>query len=437
MKKKLIYIFPDKTKKTIDFDKLVRSLKNDFELLVLVKSHQGVKCNDVFCVKDFVNEKMDEEFLDKFPFSVIGVDRHAADYSNIGSVIRPFKKDDYKNTLYFFKYHFEHFEPDYVISHTSDNSFSHMATLLAKEFNVPCFVELLRPYWPTRQILVDPFTHDSSQIKKLANIYAQIPLIDSKIERHGHKEFDHKSPYWTANFPSIRTMLRWNNIPKLLNFHSYKNLVRKMYLFYVSRSKVMTEKYIIFPLHLQPESVLLATDNRFSDQAQLSEFISYNIGLDWSLVVKEHPAQNFRPIGFYRKISKLPNAYFLYKGSSTKDLVRDSNIVFCISGNVGYEAVLAGKKVILVGDAYYSGFPNVHKYEYNMRLDVFIRKVIEAETIDIDFVKHYSDCYSKALYDVSINVSSEDLHNNVVSTAGTRLKDLFRLYEDSCKYDAL
>ena len=70
----------------------------------------------------------------------------------------------------------------------------------------------------------------------------------------------------------------------------------------------MPNKYVLFPLHKEPEVQLLLHGAKYQNQFEFIKQVSDNLPDDVQLVVKEHPmAVGYRPVSYYKEISKIKN----------------------------------------------------------------------------------------------------------------------------------
>jgi len=72
-------------------------------------------------------------------------------------------------------------------------------------------------------------------------------------------------------------------------------------------------------------------------------------------VVKEHPFNlGRRPRGFYDEVENIPNVYLAAADYDQFDLIRRSCCVVTDNGSSGFEALLMGKKMLMLGSSFYS-----------------------------------------------------------------------------------
>jgi len=115
------------------------------------------------------------------------------------------------------------------------------------------------------------------------------------------------------------------------------------------------EKFVFFPLHFQPEATTMLWAPYFEDQLSLIENLAKSIPLDTMLYVKEHSASlGLRPLGYYKRIKHLPNVRLISPYADTFDLIVRSWVNVVITGTVGWESLLLGKPVIVLGEVFFN-----------------------------------------------------------------------------------
>jgi hypothetical protein len=128
-------------------------------------------------------------------------------------------------------------------------------------------------------------------------------------------------------------------------------------------NKIPKENFILFPLHDEPERTTLITAPFFTDQLSIIKKIAKSIPIDYTLVVKEHPAlemRGWREISYYKEIKKLPNVILLHPKIKSQDVIKKSKIVITISGTAGLEAAFFEKPTIVFSDENYITLPSVY-----------------------------------------------------------------------------
>ena len=143
-----------------------------------------------------------------------------------------------------------------------------------------------------------------------------------------------------------------------------QRLVRIRYAnaFGMFEQPVAGEKYVIYPIHFQPEATTLVQAPMYLDQAALIDDIARSLPIGHRLYVKEHVSnRGRRPIEFYEKLRAIPNVRLLGPDVDTWSLIQNASAIAVITGTMGWEGVLFGKPVITFGDVFMNLLPHVYK----------------------------------------------------------------------------
>lgn len=119
------------------------------------------------------------------------------------------------------------------------------------------------------------------------------------------------------------------------------------------------ERFVYFPLHLQPEATTSPMGGVFTDQYLALETLVRALPRGWKVVVKENPAQRFakRDYGFYEQLARTPQIHLIDRAVSTFELIERCEAVATITGTAGWEALFKGKPAIVFGHAFYRSAP--------------------------------------------------------------------------------
>lgn len=138
------------------------------------------------------------------------------------------------------------------------------------------------------------------------------------------------------------------------------------------------EKYVLFPLHFQPEVMVSLYGKWYVDQAGLIENISKSLPLNYKLYVKEHPFRcGNRTLAFYKRIKRLPNVRLIHPQQNNFNIIKNSSLITTITGTSGWEGLLFQKKVITFGDIYYNLCPGVIKVDKIKELPLIINRSLD------------------------------------------------------------
>lgn len=121
---------------------------------------------------------------------------------------------------------------------------------------------------------------------------------------------------------------------------------------------VPAEKYVYFPLHVQPEMSTMTFAPFYLDQPSIIENISKSLPIDYRLVIKEHPSMLGRRDGnYYRRIKSLPNVRFVSPTVNSFEITENSSAIFTITGTAGLEGLILRKPVFVLGSTFYRHCP--------------------------------------------------------------------------------
>lgn len=156
-----------------------------------------------------------------------------------------------------------------------------------------------------------------------------------------------------------------------------RNISRKAKIKYLNmfKSKIfssvdLTEKYVLYPLHFQPESSTSVNAMYYINQYEVIKNVAFSLPMGITLYVKDHPhAFGYFPLNFYKKISEIPNVKLVHCDENTDKLIKNSEFLVTLTGTMGYEALLNKKPVMCFGEVFY----NIHPYCYKIEKykDVF------------------------------------------------------------------
>jgi hypothetical protein len=115
------------------------------------------------------------------------------------------------------------------------------------------------------------------------------------------------------------------------------------------------ERFVLFPLHLEPEATTLVFAPYWDNQVALVENVAKVLPLDRKLYVKEHySAIGRRRPGFYDRIRRLPNVRLITPHADSHDLIQRADAVVTITSTVGWEALLYECPVLTFGEVFYN-----------------------------------------------------------------------------------
>jgi hypothetical protein len=108
--------------------------------------------------------------------------------------------------------------------------------------------------------------------------------------------------------------------------------------------------FIYFAMHVDPEAATMHLAPDHTNQLTVLEALAKRRPLHMNIMVKEHaPMLGRRPKGFYEAIRKLPGVYLVHPSISSRELIKNSKLVFSITGTVAWEALVLQKPAAMLG----------------------------------------------------------------------------------------
>ncbi|HDV0741139.1 TPA: capsular biosynthesis protein, partial [Acinetobacter baumannii] len=124
------------------------------------------------------------------------------------------------------------------------------------------------------------------------------------------------------------------------------------------------ERFYVYPIHFHPESSTSVLAPEYTNEYSNIVNIANNLPFGTYLYVKDHKsAKGVQSYEFYKKVSSLPNVRLVNFDVNIKRLILKSVGVITVNSTAGYEALLLGKPVYLLGRVFYENFNNVHKLQ--------------------------------------------------------------------------
>lgn len=179
----------------------------------------------------------------------------------------------------------------------------------------------------------------------------------------------------------IRICDRLNKLYYPLKKIIYKNI-------WDSIDKNKKEKFLVVPLHYQPEASTLTYAQEYLDQFEHIKKLSQVIPINYFLYVKEHPSMFIkRNIKEYNKIKTLHNVRLISPFEDQLELLKNSKGVITLTNTTGYEAILYKKPVYLFGKVFYQEYDYINKIQNYSELK---ETIIKNENYIVDEHNYHS-----------------------------------------------
>ncbi len=147
------------------------------------------------------------------------------------------------------------------------------------------------------------------------------------------------------------------------------------------------DKFVYFPLPMQPEMTTSAIGGVYRDQVLAIEELSKLLPNDIKIYVKENPKQGSYARGplFFHRISRIRSVVFVPSFANTTKLLENSIFVATTTGTVGWEAICSGKSVLAFGSAWYRSFPGVTEFKKGITFEKIKRNFPQKNILELKF----------------------------------------------------
>lgn len=116
----------------------------------------------------------------------------------------------------------------------------------------------------------------------------------------------------------------------------------------------LTDLFFLYPLHFHPESATSIWARHLNDELNTIINIAFNLPFGYKLYVKDHiSAAGFPSLSFYKKLSQIPNVVIIPFNRDAKILIKRCVKVITLTSTVGFEALVLGKPVVVLGNVFY------------------------------------------------------------------------------------
>ena len=223
--------------------------------------------------------------------------------------------------------------------------------------------------------------------KLLAQYRTQKTVVIPKKDRHFFQDMTLKRLLSPDNFRRLARKLyhkyilgrkeEYNAILWYIIYHMLKLIRRKALRFYYAEP-VDGEKYIYYPFHVPLDVQLTVRCPEFLDQETIVSNIARSLPAGYKLYVKEHPAAiGGHSMAKMREIFKQGNIRLIHPRHNSFHLIKNSQCVITINSKVGFEAIMQGKPVVVLGKTFYRG---------------------KGVTIDVDNISGVADAIAYAIH---------------------------------------
>jgi hypothetical protein len=114
--------------------------------------------------------------------------------------------------------------------------------------------------------------------------------------------------------------------------------------------------YVYFPMHKEAEIAQTMQATQWYDQRNTVRVLASLLPFGYRLLIREHRL-NFghRPTHSYRELVQIPNVVMIDPFDSQFKYLRNADLIVTENGSSGWEGLLLGRRVLLLGKTFYAG----------------------------------------------------------------------------------
>ncbi len=279
-------------------------------------------------------------------------------------------------------------KPDFLIIKTTDLHHNHLFYEICKSRGIK--IMMLEQSRFGYKCLITQERDKIDYVSSLTNIEAHNKSFEElqdflKANNLSAQLNTYKTKYITSKWEKIKAALNFLLVSKNTNITTHYTYFGRTKYKILTRSlaDLLVEKYretfinknlkkeidnktpfVYFPLHQEPERVLLIASPFYTNQIETVRHIAKSLPSGYKLCVKEHPTQTirgWREISFYEEILEIPNVELLHPSASSEQIMKKCSLVITVGGTSGLEAAFYQKPSIIFADMGYGILPSVHR----------------------------------------------------------------------------
>jgi hypothetical protein len=326
--------------------------------------------------------------------------------------------------LEFYDQLLDQIKPDYVLIRNPEYQDIQLFNEVCKSKNIPVLILSFTRFsdrWMLSSAVDIPFLLDNSEekidLKSFDNLlesgksYSQIHNIELPRQK-------------SNTLQKIEVLKSFFSVFQSSNINNYRDVGKTPWATFLVRLKLLlnsvtSEKFLnqnssfaippatpfaYFPLHFEPEEVILNRADFFSDQLSVIKNISQSLPIGMNLFVKEHPAMKlvgWRDRDYYKKIIEMPNVTFFHPSVSTESLLQNSSLVITIAGSTGLEAAFYQKPSVVFTPSTYSNLSCVHLVKNLNELPLIIKNCLNSK-VDLTELNYLIDKIEKSSFSMDV-----------------------------------
>jgi len=157
-----------------------------------------------------------------------------------------------------------------------------------------------------------------------------------------------------ASIETFGMRIRINFMPLVTSWRRRYFAWTAAHYFDIKPGDALPPRYILYMLHVTPESSINAFSPYFVDQFRAIDLILQNMPGDGVLVVKEHPSSMaMRPDGYYASLRRRPGLVLAHPEIPSRHLIENAAAIVSVTGTVGLECYFLDKPCLLLAPVFF------------------------------------------------------------------------------------
>jgi len=293
---------------------------------------------------------------------------------------------------------FDTTSPSFLVNETIAVEIAEVMAIEAKKRNIPFYTSLLGFIPGTFYWKPDPFTGRLNDINSIEPDEKAVTMARTYVKNMVEKQ---ERPFYVANThrrnvtikkllssfigDAIRYIQEKNSQKfKIFRYEDYssfffanqREFVRKLKYSYDNFELFKKKNYLFYPMHVEPEAILSYFVPENYTQIEVIENIIKAAKVNQSVIVKEHPQHpGILLSDKFQELKKIySNLYYLPSYELSFPILDRCDAVVTLTSSVGWEALVLGKPVFVLGEIFFDQCNGVKRIESFRQLKDELRK---------------------------------------------------------------
>jgi hypothetical protein len=277
------------------------------------------------------------------------------------------------------------FQPDLVLGGQITSVEAMVISLVCRSRGIPCFanrpskIHSDRGFWTDDRLMTNGAARDicrrkiaagetpSDEAKRFLMEFRSRPRTVAYIQRNWASAATFLKRHFIIAIQAASNLSRYLRgvrerepkpiVSRLLEIYRSRYLIWRQRGFFsrMNEAELAAKPYIYLALHKEPELAINVQHPEWHSQKNLIAWLSANLPAGYRLLVREHRFNaGRRPTRFYKDIRRYPGVTLVDAFDTPFKYIRHAALVTTDSGTTGFEALIFGRPLVLLGENYYS-----------------------------------------------------------------------------------